>query len=297
MNKKDPLFIRTLQWASDRGSVGFKMHELRAAVTKDEEEWKWVQRMMLGEINGDPPLISHLGSHHTEGGEYRYFMTGSGASALIDYMGLEQAREGGRQAMRVAIASILISILTAYFAYQQLKVAVVELQQVNAQAQIQIAWKPINQKLTLEEKESDPFTFDVIPTNIGMNDTAYWQVTTIFCNGVKVINHNQNWVESSMGPNSMYFKSTQPILHDKAIFDDKEDSIGQFTIVFPVKPMDFPASIPLAFVQTSGQQTVPIGEYIYWQIDSMASSSIEYDYKFPVIQDILKSGCISPISS
>ncbi len=106
---KDPLFIRTLQWASDRGSTGFKMDELRTAVA-DDEEFVWVKRMMLGEINGEPPLIAHLGSHHTDG-EYQYFITGSGSFALIDYLELKEARESSRQAMRTAIGSLIIATI------------------------------------------------------------------------------------------------------------------------------------------------------------------------------------------
>jgi hypothetical protein len=108
---KEPLFIRALQWASDRGSVGFKIDDLEKAVTDDEGEWVWVQRMMLGEIHGEPPLIAHLGSHHTGGGEYAYFITSSGASALVDYLELKEARESSKQAMYIAIGSLIIATL------------------------------------------------------------------------------------------------------------------------------------------------------------------------------------------
>lgn len=107
---KDPLYIRALQWASDRGSSGFKMNELKEAVAEDEEEWAWVQRMMIGEINGEPTLIFHLGPHHT-GGEYTYSLTSSGASALLDYLELREARKSSKQAMYVAIASLGIATL------------------------------------------------------------------------------------------------------------------------------------------------------------------------------------------
>lgn len=107
-NTKDPLLIHALQWASDRGSAGFKMGELKAAVTDDQEEWVWVQRMMLGEINGEPTLITHLGAHHT-GGEYSYFISGSGASLLMDYLELKEARESSKQAMYIAIGSLFIA--------------------------------------------------------------------------------------------------------------------------------------------------------------------------------------------
>lgn len=107
---KDPLYIRALQWASDRGSVGFKMGELKAAVAEDEGEWVWVVRMMTGEINGDPPLIFHLGPRH-QGGEYTYFLTGSGASALLDYLELKEARESSRQAMYIAIGSLMVATI------------------------------------------------------------------------------------------------------------------------------------------------------------------------------------------
>ncbi len=107
--KRDPLFIRVLKWASDRGSAGFRLEELKSAVTSDDEEWIWVKRMMLGEIQGDPPLIFHLGNHHTGGGEYKYFLTGSGASALMDYLELNEARNSSRSAMRWAIASFSLA--------------------------------------------------------------------------------------------------------------------------------------------------------------------------------------------
>lgn len=114
MAANDTLFIRTLQWASDRGSVGFKVGELKAAVTTDEEEWVWVQRMMFGEINQDPPLISHLGAHHKGDGEYNYFLTGSGASALMDYLELREARENAQNAMWWAIASFSLAIVVGF---------------------------------------------------------------------------------------------------------------------------------------------------------------------------------------
>lgn len=108
---KEALFIRVLQWASDRGSAGFKMNELKEAVTENDGEWAWVQRMMLGEINGEPPLVAHLGSHHKGDGEYDYFITSSGASALMDYLELKEARESSRQAMYIAIGSLVVATL------------------------------------------------------------------------------------------------------------------------------------------------------------------------------------------
>jgi len=110
-NSDNTLFIRTLQWASDRGSAGFTLSELKAAVTTDEGEWIWVQRMMLGEINGDPPLIFHLGAHHKGEGEYTYFLTGSGASALMDYLELKEARKNAFSAMKWAIASFTLATI------------------------------------------------------------------------------------------------------------------------------------------------------------------------------------------
>lgn len=114
-NKKNSqdkyLFTRVLKWASDRGSVGFTMNELKTACAKDEEEWIWIQRFMMGEIQGDPPLIAHLGSHHKGDGEYKYFLSGSGASTYIDYLELQEARANSRNAMRWAVASFLLATL------------------------------------------------------------------------------------------------------------------------------------------------------------------------------------------
>jgi len=109
--KKESLFIRTLQWASDRGSAGFQIEELKKAVVNNEEEWIWIQRMMLGEIQGDPPLIFHLGPHQKSNEGYKYFLTGSGASALMDYLELKEARKNAKSAMRWAIASFTLAVL------------------------------------------------------------------------------------------------------------------------------------------------------------------------------------------
>jgi hypothetical protein len=110
MNTEKSLYIRALLWASDRGSVGFTMDELRATVTEDEGEWLWVQRMLLGEINGDPPLIFHLGTHNNST-EWRYYLTGSGAARVLDYLELKEARGSSKKATYIAIGSLSIAIL------------------------------------------------------------------------------------------------------------------------------------------------------------------------------------------
>ncbi|OGG54853.1 hypothetical protein A3C20_00345 [Candidatus Kaiserbacteria bacterium RIFCSPHIGHO2_02_FULL_55_25] len=120
--EKEKLFIRVLQWASDRGSAGFKLNELKKAIADDEEEWTWIQRMVLGEIHGNPILIAHLGSHHKKEGEYNYFITGAGASALVDYVALREARKSSHSAtiwaavsFGVAIVSLLIAAIVGGF--------------------------------------------------------------------------------------------------------------------------------------------------------------------------------------
>ncbi|MFA6158343.1 MAG: hypothetical protein WC763_01830 [Candidatus Paceibacterota bacterium] len=110
-NSKEPLHVRALQWAFDRGSLGFKINELKEAITSNEDEWIWIKRMMLGEIQGEPPLIAHLGTHHTGNGEYLYFVTSSGASTLVSYIELREAKKSSDRAKYIAISSLVIAIL------------------------------------------------------------------------------------------------------------------------------------------------------------------------------------------
>ena len=107
---KEPLIIRALQWASDRGSVGFELTELKTAIAEDEGEWEWIRRMMLGEINGNTPFIYHLGRMNQEG-KWIYFLTNSGAIALMDYFELKEARDSSRRATYIAIGSLIIATL------------------------------------------------------------------------------------------------------------------------------------------------------------------------------------------
>jgi hypothetical protein len=122
INPDQKIFIRTLQWASDRGPTGFSISELKAATTTSEEEWTWVKRMFLGEINGEPALIYHDGV--ARDGGYRYFLTGSGATVLMDYLELKQARESAKSAMRWATASLL---LAAFVGFIQIAIGLAQL--------------------------------------------------------------------------------------------------------------------------------------------------------------------------
>lgn len=159
-------------------------------------------------------------------------------------------------------------------------------------------------KFTLQAGLSKPFTIEFLPRNEGAVDTSYWGVNAIFCNGVRVSNYDENWTPSPRDfsqvgfvyPNMLYFQSTRPLLREQASFNGQVDSIGQFQIAFPL-PKDnlkIPASIPLVFVQTWGQKTNPVGELVSLQIDSIASSSIEYssnDIKI-LRSAVINSGCM-----
>lgn len=110
MPSEDSIYIRTLKWASARGTAGFLLDELKIAVAHNEEEWIWIRRMFLGEINGEPVLIAHNGTS-SNGGHYRYFLSASGAAAAIDYTELKEARASGKLATKLSIAAILIGVV------------------------------------------------------------------------------------------------------------------------------------------------------------------------------------------
>lgn len=116
MSPEDSIYVKTLKWASDRGTYGFTMEELKSAVSKDESEWRYINQMFMGRVPGDTPLI-----FHDDGGtgDYRYFLTASGAGAAVNYFELKEAQKGGKWAMRFAILSIVVStvigLLGIYF--------------------------------------------------------------------------------------------------------------------------------------------------------------------------------------
>ncbi|MBI3572372.1 hypothetical protein HY091_02470 [Candidatus Kaiserbacteria bacterium] len=193
----------------------------------------------------------------------------------------------------VIFIAAVATIIGVYIGVQQLRLAVIQLNELNAKAQISITWDSLTPTLTLNPTISNPLSFAMIPRNIGANDTNHWEVVTIFCNGVNVLKHDSTWTSSPPGSGYLYFVSSTPLLHDQAIFDNKADSIGQFQITFSVKPSALPISIPLAAIQTSGQQTLPTGELVSFAIDSTASSSFEYSN----FSDIFKTGCVENSTS
>ncbi len=67
--------------------------------------------MMMGQINGDPPLIYYLVNEINSTGRQRYYITASGAAVLMDYLELNEARESAKEARCYAIIAIIISVV------------------------------------------------------------------------------------------------------------------------------------------------------------------------------------------
>lgn len=112
MNIKKTVYIRALLWALDKGSDGFTIDELKAAITNDEREQLWIQRMLLGEINGEP-LIFHMGTNNrNRNGEYVYYLTGSGTAKIIDYLKLEDAKNASKKAEQHALWAFCLTVFT-----------------------------------------------------------------------------------------------------------------------------------------------------------------------------------------
>jgi len=111
---KDSLYIKALLWAYEKRDVGFMKQEMKKELNISDEEWPWVSWMLFNGLNGDSPLAYPIsneftGKHYTD--HNQFFLTASGTSAVIDYLELKEAQEGGKRATRIAIASIIISIL------------------------------------------------------------------------------------------------------------------------------------------------------------------------------------------
>jgi len=118
MKKEKNLYVEILEWAFQKKEMGFTWEELKAKFTLDEHTEKWISKIFLTVSDSDRKFFEHLkyiGKNNT----HVYALNEKGISAYIDYQELKEARQGARNAMVIAIISIILSAIVG--AYQILK--------------------------------------------------------------------------------------------------------------------------------------------------------------------------------
>ncbi len=111
---KDSIYVKALLWGYKKQHTGFTKAEMKVALNISETEWSWVDWVFTNALNGDAPLFWYGSFNKNKNGDTdhtRYYITVVGMSAAVDYLELKEAQRGGRNAMTIAIISILVSIV------------------------------------------------------------------------------------------------------------------------------------------------------------------------------------------
>ncbi len=111
MKTENTLYIKILVWAYNRQEAGFSWNDLTEEfdLTKDQEQW--VQNIFRSNMSASENLIDHL-SYNQDKNSHLFVITSKGTSAAIEYLNLKEAEKTGRRAEKIAIAAIVIGVLS-----------------------------------------------------------------------------------------------------------------------------------------------------------------------------------------
>jgi hypothetical protein len=103
------LYIEILEWSYSRSEEGFTEVELLSHFNlNNQDKRSWYSNVFRNSGHGNSVLIDHF----TTKGEVGYWtLSPKGMSEAVNYLGLKEARESGRQAERLAQWSITIGII------------------------------------------------------------------------------------------------------------------------------------------------------------------------------------------
>ena len=110
MKSEESLYIRVLLWAYEQSTEGFAESDLHRTfgLLQNLSLREWYQRVFRNTRADNTPLIDHF---RTEDSISYHCLTEKGMSAAIDYLGLKEARESSKSAMRIAIGSLVLAAL------------------------------------------------------------------------------------------------------------------------------------------------------------------------------------------
>ncbi len=110
MKTEESLYIKVLIWTYNNSVNGFTEQNLldQFKIDVGSNEYKQYLKFFRNgsDFNGNPPLIDDF--NNKDGISY-WCLTDRGMSAAIDYLDLKEARENSRQAMYIAIGSLIIA--------------------------------------------------------------------------------------------------------------------------------------------------------------------------------------------
>ncbi|MBT6994396.1 MAG: hypothetical protein HN952_05505 [Candidatus Cloacimonetes bacterium] len=105
MKKRSDFYVKILKYAESKGVNGFTFEELYKDLKLNENEKGFLNLHTMGQ---EPSIFWWADEKRTK----KVALTFEGKFKLLEFEELEQARKSSRNAMRVAIFAIIISIVT-----------------------------------------------------------------------------------------------------------------------------------------------------------------------------------------
>lgn len=112
MKTKESLYIKILLWAYENSAQGFSEQELfeKFEIVPGSVNYKLYLKFFRdgNSSSGNPAIIDYF---DTRNNITFWCLTEKGMSAAIDYLDLKEARESSKEAMYIAIGSLIIATL------------------------------------------------------------------------------------------------------------------------------------------------------------------------------------------
>ncbi len=99
------LYIDALMWAHEHAE-GFSRIAIRENLRLNEEENLWIEANFFSGKNDNSALVQQIGTTNI------FSLGERGMSAAVDYIELKEARQSSKTAMKWAIISLLVAIVT-----------------------------------------------------------------------------------------------------------------------------------------------------------------------------------------
>jgi hypothetical protein len=108
----DDLYTRVLLWAYGKVETGFTWSELIAQFHLSTLQEAWVRKVFLTTSDADRKFFEILRNDETTTPNvYYYSLNEKGMSAVVDYLELKEARKSGKNAMYIAVGSLVIATI------------------------------------------------------------------------------------------------------------------------------------------------------------------------------------------
>lgn len=99
-------YIKVLLWAYEQAEKGFTREDLQIAFNLDNAQLEWVLKDFMP-INKSDWLIGSYSNLKMD----TLALTGKGMSEAVRYLELQEAKEDGRRAEKIAIIAVIIGIV------------------------------------------------------------------------------------------------------------------------------------------------------------------------------------------